>query len=107
MIFTHDIPVSGIFPDFPDLKISTHEVGLLSTYIKIQIILYFEYRVEKRILPVEFYVYFYSMVHDINLKIGINDPQDLSYDTIKALNIESASVSNDFFYDYFNFPIKT
>ena len=32
-----------------------------------------KYRVEKRILPVGFFAYFYSMIQDINLKIGIDD----------------------------------
>ena len=68
-------------------------------------IVYTVYRVENRILPVEIFVYFYSMVQDINLKFGIDDPQGLSYDTNKAFNIESASVtlSNDYCYVYFNF----
>ena len=51
------------------------------------------YRVENRILPVEVFVYFYSMVQDINLKIGIDDPQALLYHTIKVQNIDSVSVS--------------
>ena len=49
---------------------------------------------ENRILPVEVFVYFYSMVQYINLKIGIDDPQALLYHTIKVKkNIDSASVS--------------
>ena len=47
-------------------------------------LLFEHYRVEKRILPVEFFTYFYSMVQDINLKIGMDDPQILSYNAIKA-----------------------
>ena len=54
---------------------------------------YVYYRVENRILPVEVFVYFYSMVQDINLKIGIDDPQALLYHTIKVQNIDSTSVS--------------
>ena len=48
---------------------------------------------ENRILPVEVFVYFYSMVQDIYLKIGIDDPQALLHHTIKVQNIDSASVS--------------
>ena len=51
------------------------------------------YRVENRILPVEVFVYFYSMVPDINSEIGIDDPQTLLYHTIKVQNIDSTSVS--------------
>ena len=40
------------------------------------------YRVEKQILLVEFFVYVYSMVHDINLKIGIDDMTLTSYPMI-------------------------
>ena len=42
---------------------------------------------------VEIFVYFSSMVKDVNLKIGIHDSHVFSYDTIKALNIDSTSVS--------------
>ena len=35
--------------------------------------------VENRILLVDFFVNFYSMLQDINMKIGIDDPQILSY----------------------------
>ena len=58
----------------------------------ISVPIFLDYKVEKRILPVEFFVYFYSMVQDINLKIGIYDPQVLSNDIIKAQKIDSASV---------------
>ena len=33
-----------------------------------------KYRVEKRILPVEFFLNFYCMLQDINLKIGRDNP---------------------------------
>ena len=36
---------------------------------------------------------FYRMLQDMNLKIGTYNPYSLSYDTIKAWNIDSASVS--------------
>ena len=58
----------------------------------ISVPIFLDYKVEKRILSVEFFVYFYSMVQDINLKIGIYDPQVLSNDIIKAQKIDSASV---------------
>ena len=42
------------------------------------------YRVEKRILQVEFFLNIYSMLQDINLKIGTHNTQVLSYDYLKA-----------------------
>ena len=63
---------------------------------------------EKRTLPVEVFVYFYSMVQDIYLKIGIDDPQALLYPTIKVKNIDSASVSINYYHcGYVNYTIKT
>ena len=56
------------------LKYSRGEIPLARTY-----------RVENRNLPVEIFVFFYSMFQDIDLKIGVDDPQILYYDTIKAL----------------------
>ena len=44
----------------------------------------FVYRVEKRILPVKFFLNIYSMLQDINLKIDTDNPQVLSYDYFKA-----------------------
>ena len=41
-------------------------------------------RVEKRILPVKFFLNIYSMLQDINLKIGTDNTQVLSYDYLKA-----------------------
>ena len=63
-----------------------HIVPLLTMAYLNQIQIYFGYlqRVEKRILPVGFFVNFYSMDEDISLKIGIDDPYVLSYDKIKA-----------------------
>ena len=43
-----------------------------------------KYRVENRILPVEILVYFCIMLQDISMKIGMDDPQILSYYTIKS-----------------------
>ena len=51
------------------------------------------YRVEQQTLPVEFLLNFYRMLQDMNLKIGTENALVLSYDIIKAWNIDSASVS--------------
>ena len=51
------------------------------------------YRVEKRILPVEFFLNIYSILQDINPKIGTDNSQVLSYDYFKAKENYSASVS--------------
>ena len=48
---------------------------------------------EKRILPVEFFLNIYSKLQDINLKIGTDNSQVLSYDYFKAKENYSASVS--------------
>ena len=48
---------------------------------------------EQQTLPVEFFLNFYRMLQDMNLKIGTDNPLVLSYDMIKAWNIDSASVS--------------
>ena len=42
------------------------------------------YRVEKRILPVEFFLNIYSILQDINPKIGTDNSQVLSYDYFKG-----------------------
>ena len=51
------------------------------------------YRVEQQTLPVESLLNFYRMLQDMNLKNGTDNPLVLSYDMIKAWNIDSASVS--------------
>ena len=51
------------------------------------------YRVEQQTLPVEFLLNFYRMLQDMKLKIDTDNPLVLSYDMIKAWNIDSASVS--------------
>ena len=51
------------------------------------------YRVDQRTMPVEFFFNFYTMLQDISLKIGTDYPQVLSYDKIRAWNIDSALVS--------------
>ena len=50
-----------------------------------------KYRVEQRTLPVEFFLNFYTLLQDISLKIGSDNTQVLSYDKIKAWNIDSVS----------------
>ena len=51
------------------------------------------YRVEHQTLPVEFFLNFYRILEEMNMKIGTDDPLVLSYDIIKGWNIDSASVS--------------
>ena len=45
------------------------------------------YRVSHRTLPLEFFLNFYGMLKDMNLKISTDDLQDLSYTRNKAWNI--------------------
>ena len=62
-----------------------HESTLLHTYVlNIFLTQPFMYRVEKRIMPVEFFLNIYSMLQDINLKIGTDNSQVLYYDYFKA-----------------------
>ena len=52
------------------------------------------YRVEQQTLPVEFFLNFYHMLQDMNLKIDTDNYLVLSYEMIKAWNIGSTSVSS-------------
>ena len=45
---------------------------------------YLRYRVEHQTLPVEFFLNFYCILEDMNMKIGTDDPLVLTYDIIKG-----------------------
>ena len=51
------------------------------------------YRVEQQTLPVKFFLNFYRMLQDMNLKISTDNSLVLSYDMNKAWNTDSALVS--------------
>ena len=50
------------------------------------------YRVEQQTLPVEFFLNFYRMLQDMNLKFDTDNPLGLSYDMIKLLSLNKITV---------------